>query len=241
MVSCECLTAQSLVPRLEAPEGHPNHPGFIFPSVDSLGRFTLEADVLELYQATFAAVAGNGISVTAGGDFGHTPTLAVCVDPASEVPLEFVTVDGQQCLTARSSGETEWSSPNVVTANGIRVVAGGTNGHNPSFRVVIGPGEPFEFDGQGRLTFTGDLSGFSCSDLNRCSISALADVELDQNRGEGHVLVFDEDGVLVNRPGPDVVGEALAHTLGVTIPAPPTAGAPVTLQWDPGTETFSWV
>lgn len=238
-LSCGC-DCQSLVPRIQVPEGHPDFP-FIYPSVDRNGVFTLDAGTLQLFQTPFTGIEGDGIAITDGGTNGHAPTLAVCVDPDSVIPLSFVNVGGRQCLTAAASnaGETTWSSPNTVTANGIRVTTGGTNGHNPSFRLVFAPGAPFAIDSNGRLTFTGDLTRFSCSDLNGCSISALADVEV-LNPNPGQILVYGPEGILVNQPANQVVAGALSAGVFTSIPAPPTAGGPYTLQYDPGTG-FAWV
>ena len=242
VLGCGCAT-QSLVPRIEITDPtDPNYP-YLYPSVDRNGVFTLDADLMRQLESDWAGTAGNGIAVTTGGDTGHTPTIAVCVDPASEVPLSFVNVAGSMCLTATASNaaETAWTSPNIVAAGGIVVTAAGTNGHNPAFGIEIADGAPFEINATGGLDFTGDLTGFSCSDLNGCSISALADVELDGNQGTGHVLVFDTNGVLVNQPAQNVVAEAIVGVAGAVIPAPPTVGAPVTLQWDPVAQTYSWV
>ena len=257
-LGCGC-SCQTLVPRYSRPDG-----SVVYPSVDANGVFTIPDPT---YQEPWQGVGGDGVVVTDGGPDGHQPTISVCVNPDSVVPLEFVNVGGRQCLTAGLPDlpdETVWESPNIVVADGVRVVPGGAAGHAPSFQVVFGPGQPFGFDDDGRVVFTGDLSGFTCADLAGCSISALADVILT-DPVEGDVLVFDANGQLVNMalsavvdaavaaavPAaveaevaaevPSVVAEVLSGGAATSVPAPPATGGPYTLVWDADGAVFAWV
>lgn len=239
-LGCGCQTT-NLVPRIAVPEDNPSFP-YIYPTVDRNGVFTLDAELLAQFQSTWQGTGGDGITITQGTDtYQHEPTISICVDPASEIPLSFVNVGGEQCLTATAIPETDWTSPNTATADGITVTLAGTANHDPSFAIAIADGAPFAINADGTLDFTGDLSTFSCSDLNGCSISALADVNLDGSQTAGHVLVFNDEGLLVNITSSQMIGEALTQQAGVTIPAAPTTGGPYTLQWDPGGAGFTWV
>lgn len=139
-------------------------------------------------ETTFAAVEGNGISIISGGTAGHAPTISIDTNDSSPIPITF-DGDGQMSVGPAPASPT-WTSPNTTAQGGIRVVNGGTLGHNPTFAISIGAGQPLQIQ-DGKLVFTGDLSGFDCSALAGCSIGSLGDVDTTTTPEIGDILTWD--------------------------------------------------
>lgn len=231
---CGC-NSSSLVPRILKADGT-----YIYPAISPDGLFTIE--LADLGPDTeFVAVAGNGVTVTPGGDRGHAPTIEVCVDPASPVPLSFANVGSTKCLRATlpTGSDPHWGPASTITMSGITVVPGGVNGHAPTFQLSIAPGAPFSIDSSGRLQFT------STAIASLLAAANLADIGNIRNRNgdppkNGQILMFDEpQSSWFNWP----LAEAIPAVLGVsgrTIAPPPLTGPPVYFKFDPSNRTFGW-
>lgn len=122
---------------------------------DENGNITLPAPE---DSGVWNGTGGNGIDLTPGGATGNEPEIAVCLNPDSDNAIRFV----NGCLDVPSSASSpEWVSPNDGVVGGIRVIAGGQQGHGPTFLVVVADNSPV----QGSYNANGELVLECCDDL----------------------------------------------------------------------------
>lgn len=187
-------------------------------------------------ESIFAAVQGLGVGVVAGGPNGHEPTLSVRPSPDSPIPLSFDSAGRLRVGPADPS--PIWSTPNQTPANGIRVVAGGSQGHTPEFRLWLDPSSPLDIDAQGRLTVDG--LGSTCEDLVGCSISALGDVDLT-GMFPGQTVTVNDIGTLIPADAGDLMAAHITEGQVLVAPSAPTSGGPYQLEFNPDLATLEWV
>ena len=242
-LSCGC-SVTNLIPRIRLADG-----SFIYPEVSDEGIYTIDVSTLvQAAESPLSLVAGGGIVITENPDDDHNPTIGLCLDPDSPIPLEFVTINGNLCLRALDPDvdppqeETpNTSAQNGLASQGVLLQLSGTADRNIQLQLALAPGVPFSINSQGQLAFDENaLAGFTCDDLATCSINDLPDVALNGAQSDLHFLYWDPtSGVLRNIYFP----EFLALSLGVPgqfVPGAPTAGPPVELRYDPSTGTFGW-
>lgn len=100
-------------------------------------------------------IPGEGVEIIPGGTLGHGPTISVCLADGDS-GLEFV----NGCLSVTGDNSPPWTSPNIAApSGGIVVFPGGTDGHSPSYAIVIHP------DSDGTRIVDGQLLVECCEDL----------------------------------------------------------------------------